>query len=181
MADRGIPITLLIFKNKSIHGRLLNIGLLVEYWTGDGGQGAGHDVMARSMNISMQSPNIKGVNGLPMVSRLAAIADDVNELQRRILEVVFDPGARKTLRLFTLREASRWLGLSVPRLREICEKDDIVPEAQRRQGARGGMMLSAAQIMAAREALRRRNPKALRYRPGRARWRGLPDRGFDDL
>lgn len=98
---------------------------------------------------------------------LARIADDVNELQRRILEVVFEPGAKKRLRLFTLREAARWLGLSVPRLRDVCDEEAIVALERRRAGPRSGMLLTAEEIHAARRVLASRNPRTQRYRPGR--------------
>lgn len=99
--------------------------------------------------------------------QLAEVADHVNELQKRILEVVFEPAARKRLRLFTAREAARWIGLSVPRLRDVCEQENLVPQEQRRMSSRGGLLLSAAQIGDIRRHMAKSSPRSMRYRPGR--------------
>ena len=103
--------------------------------------------------------------------QLRGLAEAVNELQEGILRVVFEPDAKKQLRLFSVREAARWLGLSVPRLRDVCAETGLVPEEQRSMGPRGGLYLSAEQLRAVRSRLAdkagRRGSAARRYRPGR--------------
>ena len=99
--------------------------------------------------------------------QLAEVADHVNELQKRILEVVFEPASTKRLRLFTAREAARWIGLRVPRLRDVCEQERLVPEEQRRMSKRGGLLLSAEQIEAVRRHMAHASPRSTRYQPGR--------------
>lgn len=98
---------------------------------------------------------------------LEGLSEAINELQHGILQLVFEPDAKKGLRLFSLREASRWIGLSIPRLRAICAETGIVPESQRSLGPKGGLLLTAEQIHAVRRHLAKASPRSRRYRPGR--------------
>jgi chromosome partitioning protein len=104
-------------------------------------------------------------------SQLRGLAEAVNELQEGILRVVFEPEAKKQLRLFSAREAARWLGLSVTRLRDVCAETGLVPEEQRAMGPRNGLFLSAEQLHAVRTELAasssRRGAAVRRYRPRR--------------
>ncbi len=80
------------------------------------------------------------------VQSLERLSGAIHELQHGILQLVFEPDAKKELRLFSLREASRWIGLSIPRLRAVCAETGIVPESQRSLGTNGGLLLSATQL-----------------------------------
>jgi chromosome partitioning protein len=99
---------------------------------------------------------------------LEGLSEAINELQHGILQLVFEPDAKKELRLFSLREAARWMGLSIPRLRAICTETGIVPESQRGLGPKGGLLLTAEQIHAVRRHLAKASPRSRRYRPSRS-------------
>lgn len=77
---------------------------------------------------------------------LQELADAVGDLQRNILEVVYEPDARKMLRPFSLREAARWIGVSVPTLRTMCGELGIEAPPGRNGGSRLGLLLTAEQM-----------------------------------
>lgn len=98
---------------------------------------------------------------------LQELADAVGDLQKNILEVVYEPDARKTLRPFSLREAARWIGVSVPTLRTLCAEHGLGAENGR--GARGGLLLTAQEMALLRQkAAAAAGSRKRRLLPGRS-------------